>query len=45
MLRFYFPVATEVEVQAWSGSWLSGVGRVHMEINGDHDVIYDAVRL
>ena len=45
MLCFYFPVVTEVDVQAWSGSWLSGVGRIHMEINRDNDIIYDAVRL
>ena len=45
MLRFHFHVATEVDVQVWPGSWVSGVARAQMEINMDHGVIYDALRV
>ena len=44
MLCFHLPVETQVDVQVWPGSRVSGVRRVNAASANDSDVFYDAAR-
>ena len=41
MLHFHLPVATEVDVQVWPGSYVFGVCRIYTDVHRGHDLIYN----